>query len=113
MDKSKASNEGIAVRLRADPKRVRSSVRRTENGGLVLQIEDRQDPSKVFRKYVTERDAQFGLINLIEDALGRIEGIVVFHDSDPKLGFDHPFDRKFTRAEMDRFDWFRVEGDAG
>ena len=95
-------HEEMPVRLRADPERVRVSVRRvykkcpccSNDPSLEIRIESRADPSLFLKRTVGTRpfDGISALINLIEDASKIIDGIdLVVSRTD--RGFDHPFGR--------------------
>lgn len=95
--------EEMPVRLRADPERVRVSVRRvyeknpyhSDDPSLEIRIESRADPSLFLkRRWIGTRpfDAIFALIALIEDASSIIEGIDLCVSRIDR-GFDHPFGR--------------------
>lgn len=77
--------EEMPVRLRADPERVRVSVRRIyekrlycpNDPSLEIRIESRADPSLFLKQTVGTHpfDGIFALIDLIEDASKIIDGI--------------------------------------
>jgi hypothetical protein len=95
-------HEEMPVRLRADPERVRVSVRRVyeknpcypDDPSLEIRIESRADPSLFLKRVVGTRrhDGIFALIDLVEDASKIIDGIDLVVSRIDR-GFDHPFGR--------------------
>lgn len=95
-------HEEMPVRLRADPERVRVSVRRVyekcpccpNDPSLEIRIESRADPSLFLKRVVGTRrhDGIFALIDLVEDASKVIDGIDLVVSRIDR-GFDHPFGR--------------------
>ena len=90
--------EEMPVRLRADPERVRVSVRQK---GVVwnVRIESRSDPNMNSIHTVTNWPT-FGLEDILQTAVEFIDGIDI-DPSHPDGGYDHPFGRTCPREMYD------------
>lgn len=112
--------EEMPVRLRADPERVRVSVRRVyencpccpNNPSLEIRIESRADPSLFLERTVGTRrlDADIALLHLVEDASKIIDGIDLVVSRIDR-GFDHPFGRMCSCIDEFRMPGSKEEDD--
>ena len=89
-------HEEMPVRLRADPERVRVSIRR-EGFAWNVRIESRSDPD-MNNIHTTTNHPRFGLKDLLQEAAKFIDGIDL-DTTRAECGFVHPFGRTCPREE--------------
>ena len=90
--------EEMPVRLRADPERVRVSVRR-DGSAWNVRIESRSDPN-MNNIHTTTNHPPFGLEDILREAAEFIDGIEL-EPLQSDRGFAHPFGRTCLREEYD------------